>query len=83
MGMSMIYLEAGSGAPATVPSEMIKMVRDYVDIPIIVGGGIRDVDTAVEKLEAGADVIVTGNMFRKKDGVDVMRGIAEVVKGRK
>jgi phosphoglycerol geranylgeranyltransferase len=82
MGMSMIYLEAGSGAPATVPSELIKMVRDYVDIPIIVGGGIRDVDTAVEKLDAGADIIVTGNMFRQKDGVEVMRGIAEVVKNR-
>lgn len=82
MGMSMIYLEAGSGAPATVPSEMVKMVRDYVDIPIVVGGGIRDVDTAVEKLDAGADIIVTGNMFRQKDGVEIMRGIAEVVRGK-
>jgi phosphoglycerol geranylgeranyltransferase len=80
MGMAMIYLEAGSGAPETVPNAMIELVRSYVDIPIIVGGGIRDPKTAIAKLKAGADIIVTGNMLRRPDGLSIMKEIAREVK---
>jgi phosphoglycerol geranylgeranyltransferase len=80
MGMSMIYLEAGSGAPQTVPDTMIRQVRSAVDIPIIVGGGIRDVKTALAKLNAGADIIVTGNLLRHKNGLAIMRKIAQAVR---
>jgi phosphoglycerol geranylgeranyltransferase len=81
MGMKMVYLEAGSGAPMTVPSEMIKTVKAYVDIPVIVGGGIRDAATAREILEAGADIIVTGNMLQSKGWTERMQEIAATVKG--
>ena len=81
MGMKLIYLEAGSGAQQSVPPEMIKMVRSQVDIPVIVGGGIRDAATAREKLEAGADIIVTGNLLRQKNGIATMKKIAAVVRG--
>ncbi len=82
-GMSLIYLEAGSGAASSVPTEMIKMVREYVEIPIIVGGGICDGASALEKLKAGADIIVTGNVLRKENGVNLMKEIAASVKGFK
>jgi phosphoglycerol geranylgeranyltransferase len=81
MGMQLIYLEAGSGALQSVPPEMIAMVRSQIELPIIVGGGIRDAATAKEKLEAGADIIVTGNLLRRKNGIEMMREIAAVVKG--
>jgi putative glycerol-1-phosphate prenyltransferase len=61
LGLSAIYLEAGSGAEYHVPSKMIRMVRDNIDIPIIVGGGIRSASSAVEIFKAGADIIVVGN----------------------
>lgn len=64
-GMSCVYLEAGSGAEKPVPDEMIKVVRENLSIPIIVGGGIRDAETARKKIEAGADVIVTGTIAEK------------------
>lgn len=79
MGMSLIYLEAGSGAIQSVPAEMIKLVRAYTEIPIIVGGGIRDAATATEKLAAGADIIVTGNVLRKENGLTMMKEIAAAV----
>jgi phosphoglycerol geranylgeranyltransferase len=79
MGMKVIYLEAGSGAQHPVPNEMISMVRSVVDIPVIVGGGIRDAKTAVEKIRAGADIIVTGNLLQAKDGIDAMRSIAAAI----
>lgn len=80
MGMNLVYLEAGSGAVQSVPPEMIRAVRSQVEIPIIVGGGIRDAATAKEKLEAGADIIVTGNVLKNKDGIRIMKEIAAAVK---
>ena len=80
MGMKMVYLEAGSGAPQTVPDAMIRLVRSQIDIPLIVGGGIRDAETARAKLAAGADVIVTGNLLQRPEGLNVMREIAGVVR---
>lgn len=79
MGMKLVYLEAGSGAPQTVPVEIIKQVKSTVDIPVIVGGGIRDAATAREILEAGADIIVTGNMLKARGGLEAMQEIAGVV----
>jgi phosphoglycerol geranylgeranyltransferase len=80
MGMKLIYLEAGSGALHTVPNEMISLVSSVVDIPVIVGGGIRDAKTAVEKIKAGADIIVTGNLLQSKGGLAAMKEIAGAVK---
>ena len=63
MGMALVYLEAGSGAKLTVPSEMISEIKDILEIPVIVGGGIRTPSIAAEKVEAGADFIVTGSII--------------------
>jgi phosphoglycerol geranylgeranyltransferase len=80
MGMKLVYLEAGSGAPQTVPCDMVRKVKSYTDIPLIVGGGIRDARTADEIFAAGADIIVTGNLLRKKCGLETMKEIAAVAK---
>jgi len=80
MGMGLVYLEAGSGAQHSVPDEMIRVVKQQVDIPLIVGGGIRDDETARDKLRAGADIIVTGNLLQLDDGIDRMRSIAGAVR---
>ncbi|MCU0608377.1 MAG: geranylgeranylglyceryl/heptaprenylglyceryl phosphate synthase [Chitinispirillaceae bacterium] len=80
MGMKLVYLEAGSGALQPVPAAMIKKVKASVDIPVIVGGGIRTAKTAREILSAGADIIVTGNMLKEKTGLATMKAIAKTVK---
>ncbi len=61
LGLKTIYLDAGSGARRPVPVEMIRGVRAEIDLPLIVGGGLRDAGRAAEALEAGADLIVVGN----------------------
>jgi phosphoglycerol geranylgeranyltransferase len=63
--MNFFYLEAGSGANKPVPSDMIKAVKSNIQIPLIVGGGIRNVKTAKEIALAGADIIVTGTTLEK------------------
>lgn len=63
LGLKMIFMDAGSGASRPVSAEMIEAVRGAVDIPLIVGGGIRSAEKVAENLKAGADVIVMGNAF--------------------
>ncbi len=79
MGMKMIYLEAGSGADKPVPNEMVKAVSSYCSIPVIVGGGIRNPQTAREKVENGAKIIVTGNFFEHDDNWEMIRNFADAV----
>ena len=64
-GMKLIYLEAGSGAERPVPDEMIHAVSSSVDIPVMVGGGIRTPETVERKVAAGASFVVVGNHLEK------------------
>lgn len=61
LGMRLFYLEAGSGATFPVSDRMIRAVKKEAEIPVLVGGGIRDAGMAREKAEAGADIVVTGS----------------------
>jgi phosphoglycerol geranylgeranyltransferase len=63
MGMKMVYLEAGSGARLSVPLEMVQAVSSYVDIPVIVGGGLTTPEACAERIGAGASFVVVGNHF--------------------
>tara|TARA_B100000131_G_scaffold322273_1_gene375650 strand:+ start:5236 stop:5973 length:738 start_codon:yes stop_codon:yes gene_type:complete len=67
LGMKLIYLEAGSGAIHPVTTEVIKAVRAAIDLPIIVGGGIKTPEKARDAVEAGASIIVTGNILEQDD----------------
>jgi phosphoglycerol geranylgeranyltransferase len=40
-------------------------VKQFVDVPLIVGGGIRNCEQAKTAVAAGADVIVTGNLIEE------------------
>lgn len=61
LGQRLLYLEAGSGAQHPVKRTIISEVRANIDIPLIVGGGLRSTDMIREALQAGADIIVVGN----------------------
>jgi len=79
LGMKLIYLEAGSGAEKSVPTEMVKKVSEYCSIPVIVGGGIRNPKDAREKVESGAKIIVTGNYFENENNWDMIKFFADAV----
>jgi phosphoglycerol geranylgeranyltransferase len=70
MGMDLVYLEAGSGAPEHVPAEMIATVKKVVDIPVVVGGGIRTPGHADTVARAGADIVVTGTLIEKAEDIE-------------
>ena len=81
LGMQLVYLECGSGAPLPVPDEMISAIKSKIDIPIIVGGGITDPDMAAAKVRAGADFIITGNVLEKADNISLVYEFAQAIHG--
>jgi phosphoglycerol geranylgeranyltransferase len=83
LGMHFIYLEGGSGAKNPVPPEMIRTVKHFVDIPIIVGGGIRTKEQALTAASAGADVLVTGNIIESTDAKQKVSEIIDGIKGNR
>ncbi len=80
LGMHFLYLEGGSGAKAPVPPEMIRAVKHYIEIPLIVGGGIKSREQALAAASAGADIIVTGNLI---ESGDTKGKVSEIVEGIK
>jgi len=81
LGLKLIYLEAGSGAESIVPPSMIQTVRSSVDVPLIVGGGIRSAEQAEACCRAGADIIVVGNVLEKDPSLmeSLCRAVHETV----
>lgn len=79
LGLKMLFLEAGSGALKPVPDEMIAAVKRHVDVPLVVGGGIREPEVAGQKVAAGADLIVVGSALERGGSEELMRQFAEAV----
>ena len=69
LGLKLMYLDAGSGAQHPVPTELIEAVSSAIEVPLIVGGGIRDPERARQNVEAGADVVVVGNAIEGDPGL--------------
>jgi len=61
LGLKVIYLEAGSGASQTVGLHLISEVKKNISIPVMVGGGIKTAEDALNIFDAGADLIVIGS----------------------
>lgn len=62
LGMKLMYLDSGSGASIPVQEQVIKAVKAEVDVPVWVGGGLRNSLDIKKAWEAGADLIIIGNL---------------------
>jgi len=85
LGMKLIYTDSGSGAKNSISNEMISAIKENVSLPLIVGGGIKDPETAAHKAKAGADFVVTGNVLEKNPEPSLIKEFADAVRknGRK
>lgn len=67
IGNKLIYLDGGSGALQPVPLKMIKKVAQSVNLPIIVGGGIKTKAQIEQTFKAGATIVVVGTAFENNE----------------
>jgi len=81
-GMRFVYLEAGSGAKQSVPSDMVRMVKDLVSVHLVVGGGIRTSQQVKEMVSAGADILVTGTVIEECKVREKIRELVEGIKSK-
>jgi geranylgeranylglyceryl phosphate synthase family protein len=65
LGLKVLYLDCGSGALHPVPTAMVEAVRQVVDGPLVVGGGVRTPQQARALRQAGADWVVMGSVFEE------------------
>lgn len=65
LGLQLIFMDAGSGASRPINTEMIKNVKTNIHIPLIIGGGINSLKKAKDAYDAGADMIVIGNLIEE------------------
>ena len=79
LGLKIIYLDAGSGATTPVSADMISKVKQTIEVPLIVGGGINTPEKAAIAAKAGADIIVIGNALEKS--TDRLQEFADAVHG--
>ncbi len=61
LGLKYIYMDMGSGSDRTIRTEMISAVRESVNIPIIIGGGVKAPEQLAPLYKAGASTVVVGN----------------------
>jgi len=82
LGMQAVYLEGGSGAKRPVPEGMIKAVKEYISVPVIVGCGLRTPSEARSRAKAGADFIVIGTALEGGKEVRRLREFAKAIHWR-
>jgi phosphoglycerol geranylgeranyltransferase len=65
LGMKCMYMESGSGAEHEVSAEMVRQVSSGLQIPLIIGGGIRSRSQVEAAWKAGATMVVIGTIFEE------------------
>ncbi|MFB0904387.1 MAG: geranylgeranylglyceryl/heptaprenylglyceryl phosphate synthase [Nonlabens sp.] len=65
MGNQLVYLEAGSGAKKSVSVDIVRKVSDQINVPLIVGGGLRTMSQIEAVYEAGAKMVVIGTAIEE------------------
>ena len=76
LGMKLVYLEAGSGANGAVPPMMVQAVAEYVDIPVMVGGGLLLPEDCADRMSMGASFVVVGTQFELAPDLGLLREMA-------
>jgi phosphoglycerol geranylgeranyltransferase len=77
LGMKLIYMDAGSGAKRAIHEGMIEAVSKQIEVPLVIGGGIKDPEKAYLNCKAGADLIVIGNAIEKD--VSLIKEMSEAI----
>jgi len=79
LGHKFIFLEAGSGAKQHIKGKLIKHLKKYLKIPIIVGGGIVNIEIAKDIKRGSPDFMVIGNFLEKENNKEEIKNIVSLI----
>lgn len=81
-GKKVVYFDSGSGAKLHVPVDLVGELKKLNEtIPVIIGGGIREVEQIEELEKAGANIIVIGNHI--EENIDFLLELNSYVENQK
>jgi heptaprenylglyceryl phosphate synthase len=76
----MILTDTGSNPQAQgfgpIPNEMIRAVKSMIDVPYIVGGGVRTPRELGEVYRSGADIVQIGTAFEDSGNAVYKKAVA-------
>ena len=81
LGNKYIFLESGSGAENHAATDVVSSLSNFVDIPIIIGGGIYTPASASELVNAGAGYIVTGTKIEQLPSSEQLHDFTKAIHG--
>ena len=70
MGNKIIYFDCGSGAANHINIDLLVYIKKYINVPIMVGGGINSYSQVKQLVLAGASYIVVGNALEDSSYID-------------
>ena len=79
LGHKFIFLESGSGAQMHVDSNTIKALKEHLDIPLIVGGGICCCDDVKDIKVSNPDFIVIGNLLESNQDISFIKEMVDLI----
>ena len=82
LGMKLVYLEAGSGADGAVPTAMVQAVAEYIEIPVMVGGGLRTPNDCADRMSMGASFLVVGTQFELEPDMGLLKEMTAATHAR-
>ena len=83
LGNKFVFLESGSGAKNHAKTEIISIISNKLKIPIIVGGGVNNAQSAHDLALAGASYIVTGTQLENNPTLDNLRKFTDAIHSAK
>ncbi len=69
IGNKLIYMDGGSGALHSIPTNFVRKVANNISVPLIVGGGLKTKEEINAVFNAGATVVVVGTAFEKDENL--------------
>ena len=79
LGNKFLFFESGSGANNHASIDLIKFISKEINIPIIIGGGINNADSAKRIADSGASYIVTGTLIEKDSSISDLIKITNAI----
>jgi len=79
LGHKFIFLEAGSGAAKHIEGCLVENIKKYLDIPIIVGGGIVNLEIVKNIKKGCPDFMVIGNFLEQDNNKEEIKKMVNLI----